>query len=103
MGLYAEGFQYGDLYYDITGNDEVEVAPYSLSNSEDLISVTIPETVAYGGTTYHVTRIGDGAFTDCPNLTSVTIPQSVTFIGKKAFERCKNLASVTIPNGVIGS
>jgi len=44
--------------------------------------------------------IGSGAFSDCTDLTSVTIPNSVTSIGDSAFWRCTNLTSVTIGNSV---
>ena len=47
-----------------------------------------------------VTSIGDYAFTDFINLTSVTIPNSVTSIGDWAFECCTSLTSITIPNSV---
>ncbi len=48
-----------------------------------------------------VTSIGDGAFFDCENLTSVTIPKGVTSIGEEAFSFCYYLASVTtIPASV---
>jgi hypothetical protein len=47
-----------------------------------------------------VTSIGDWAFYQCENLTSLTIPNSVTSIGKSAFYKCKNLTSITIPNSV---
>lgn len=47
-----------------------------------------------------VTTIGDGAFSDCCDLTSVTIPNSVTNIGGYAFQYCSGLTSVTIPNSV---
>jgi hypothetical protein len=46
-----------------------------------------------------VTHIGDGAFMYCGNMTSVTIPNSVTSIGKSAFHST-GLTSVTIPNSV---
>lgn len=47
-----------------------------------------------------VTEIGDDAFSDCESLTSVTIPDSVTSIGKYAFKSCQKLTSVTIPGSV---
>lgn len=48
-----------------------------------------------------VRKIDDGGvFSGCTSLTSVTIPDSVTFIGNSAFTRCTSLTSVTIPNSV---
>ena len=48
-----------------------------------------------------VVRIGDSAFIDCTELTSVTIPDSVTDIRWRAFYNCVSLKSVTIPKSVI--
>lgn len=45
--------------------------------------------------------IGDGAFSKCSSLTSVTIPSSVISIGGGAFIDCSSLTSVTIPSSVM--
>ena len=44
-----------------------------------------------------VTGIGNEAFFEGRNLTSITIPDSVTSIGNDAFQSCISLRSVTIP------
>ena len=61
--------------------------------------LTLPSTY-YGR--YEIYRY---AFNGCDNLTSTTIPSSVTGIGSYAFNSCDNLTSITIPDSVtsIGS
>ena len=44
--------------------------------------------------------IAGSAFAGCSGLTSIFIPNSVTFIGGSAFAICSGLASVSIPYGV---
>ena len=47
-----------------------------------------------------VTCIGDSAFSGCKSLTDITIPDSVMSIGNYAFENCENLTNITIPSSV---
>ena len=92
----AYGCKVDGIYYDITpANRTASVTRVSYSGG-----VIIPETIAFDGTTYSVTSIGDGAFANHSGLTSVTIPNSVTSIGDYAFFNCSGLTSVTIPNSV---
>ena len=47
-----------------------------------------------------VTYIGSYTFYGCTGLISIEIPNSVTNIGDNAFQDCTSLTSITIPNGV---
>ena len=47
-----------------------------------------------------VTIIGNGAFANCAELKSATIPSSVKNIDSNAFANCGSLQSIVIPEGV---
>ena len=103
--IYASDTAVDGIWYDFDSSTKTASVTYQGSSSgsyskEYAGSVTIPETVIYNGTTYSVTSIGYGAFSNCSGLTSVTIPTSVTSIGGSAFMYCSSLTSVTIPNSV---
>ena len=67
--------------------------------------ITILSSFTVGGETYTVTSIESAAFSECKNITSVTIPNTVKRIGPGAFYECANLKSINIPESVtdIGS
>ena len=58
--------------------------------------ITLPDD--YNGESY---EIAEGAFSNCTNITNITIPNNVTSIGESAFHGCTSLKSITIPNSVI--
>ncbi|MBP3374164.1 MAG: leucine-rich repeat domain-containing protein [Bacteroidaceae bacterium] len=62
--------------------------------------IIIPASVEYEGINYNVTSIGNAAFCNCSDLTSVTIGENVTSIGKEAFDGCTSLMYVTIGESV---
>ena len=49
---------------------------------------------------YGATSIGQWAFYDCSNVTSVTMPSSLKTIGWDAFYGCSSLTDVTFPNSM---
>lgn len=48
-----------------------------------------------------VTFISDSAFAYCSSLTNISIPNSVTAIGSFAFEGCTKLESITLPSSLL--
>ena len=111
-------------YKWINDQTELEVTFTGVSFGANFYSgnIVIPESVIYKGNSYNVTSIGtrafrisnvssvsipntvtkisDSAFENCLSLTSVNIPNSVTSIGQSAFYGCEKLTSITIPDGV---
>ena len=79
---------------------EIATPQYNPSTSSTTIATyfiptSLKEVIITGSE--HITK---GAFVNCNNLTSVTIPNSVTSIGQEAFAGCCSLTSITIPNSV---
>lgn len=84
--------------------------------------IVIPETVRHGNTDYTVTTVqsnafkgneitsislpntvsvmGEACFESCSRLESVTLPAGLTSLGNSCFYDCRNLASVTLPEGI---
>ncbi len=110
---YDYDFKSGDLYYNITGKNTVEVTSqeqWSSTNYRGLTTATIPETVTNDGTTYSVTSIGEEAFSGCDSLTSIVVESSNRVYDSR--ENCNAIIetatntliagcqSTTIPNSV---
>lgn len=95
--FFKDGF-----FYNLAPNTEGNVV--ELTRASDGIvyqgDVTVKETVTYQGTAYTVVRIGELAFYDCRDLTSIQIPSTVTSIGNSAFYNCDGLKAIDIPSSV---
>ena len=94
---FAYEAEFDGIYYDFDHENKMATVTHFVNYYGNII---IPEKVTYNGIEYSVTLIGDYAFSDCNNLTSITIPNTVTSIGGYAFSDCDNLTSITIPNSV---
>lgn len=89
------------IYYNFnTDVKTAEVTHNEETNKSYSGDIIIPSSVTYSNVTYSITGIGEMAFLNCPDLTSIVIPGSVTSIGMGAFAYCKGLASIEIGKSV---
>ena len=96
-----------DVYCDSCGALSVERAyTYVVDDNEVMIThcstavcddIVIPDEL--GG--YPVTAIASYAFSNCENLTHITIPDSITYIGENAFEECVGLTDIVLGDGIM--
>ena len=92
LAVDSSGFAF---YYDGTTG-------YLVGYAGDKTEIVLPDGfIAYNGVRVNAYEINNSAFRDCINLTSITIPDSVTSIGDYAFSNCTGLTSITIPDSVI--
>lgn len=75
----------------VSGKGEMTGTPFDIVNDPYVLGLVKSIVISDG-----VTRIS--SFRDYPNLTNVTIPESVVEIGAGAFENCPSLTSVTFEN-----
>ena len=95
----AYDFESAGIYYNITGNNTVEVTYSDRDNNTYSGSVSIPETVTNNGTEYSVTTIGEYAFQGSA-VTSVSMPECITSIGQYACNECGSLETVVLPTNL---
>ena len=69
------------------------------ASNKDCVPASLQTVVVTGGE--HVSRIASFAFLDCANLTSISLPISISSIGSNAFSGCENLKNIVVPSGVL--
>ena len=92
--LWAYDFQIDDFNFRVINQENRTLEVYA--KDQDIEEADIPETVTYNGTTYIVTQIRGEGFANCSNLTSITIPNSVSHIGDLAFSYCTSLKVIKL-------
>ncbi len=92
----GERFTKDGLKYKVIDIDlgTVMCTTYDGTCPENLV---IPSDV-YG---FKVTEVGNSAFSNCSDLKSVSLPNTITRIGQYAFEKCSNLKSLVLPEGLV--
>lgn len=79
----------GDGLLTISGNGGIAFSPQEYKSQ-------IKTVIIEAG----VTTIGNGAFSGCSNLSSITIPDSVNEIQNEAFQNCSSLSNIQLPDGI---
>ncbi len=88
-------FEKDGIYYCQTGPNTVAVCAKDANYNTYRGYVTIPKSVVYDYHGYTVNEVASNAFRDCPDLYSVSLPETVGVIGDFAFANCPNLTSVS--------
>ena len=89
---WANSFKIENFNFKIISSRTLEVSAADKSITE----ADIPASVTYNDTNYVVTDIREGGFANCSNLTSITIPNTVSYIGDLAFANCKSLKVIKL-------
>ena len=97
----ADAIEIDGIYYNL--NSDAQTAEVTRNPNNYDGDVVIPSSVNHEGVDYRVTGIGVRAFYMSSNLTSVSIPNSMTTIGGGAFRGCNNLTKVEINNNAMVS
>ena len=90
-------FTIGKYRYKITTGSTAEFTGLGKTGEK---KVTVPKSIALGGSSFRVNSIAAKALYKNKKVTTVGIGNNVKTIGKSAFEGCKQLKSVTVGTGV---
>lgn len=99
LSLFANAYDFeaGGIYYNITGDNTVEVTSGDDYNYKG--DIAIPNSISHDSKEYSVTGIGYRAFYWCKDLSSIDISTNVISVGEEAFYYT-SLTSINIPANV---
>ena len=99
----VDGICYTKLPHQLPDGGCGETTLSVVSDGENTYSgdIVIPETVTFSGETYTVDDIGDAAFYNCTELTSLTLPNTIKVIGFHSISGCPKLMVLDLPAGMV--
>lgn len=96
--VFSYDFEVGGIYYNYDADTQSAIVTKGDITYKG--SIVIPPSVSYKGREMNVTEIGERAFSDCRELTEITLPRTITAINGYAFSGCEGLKKLEIPKSV---
>ena len=94
----AYDFEVNGIYYNL--NSSYLTATVTFGDTPYKGDVIIPDYVTYKGKTMAVKLVGESAFANCSDLTSVQFGKNVGTIDDYAFKNCVKLTNLVIPSTI---
>lgn len=99
----AQEVEVGGIHYYILSNgDAIVYNDHTAYGSKYHYSgdIVIPNTITCNGSTHTVVGLDSWAFAGSSEITSIRLPESLTYISMNAFQTCTGLTSIDIPAAV---
>ena len=96
--IYAENID--NIIYSFNDEDSTATVTGFAGSSASVENLVIPDSVMHNEKMFLVTAIEKLAFNGCSELTSLTIPKSISEIGDSAFNGCTGIKELILEDGL---
>lgn len=98
--LYASGYVTIDGLRYFINTDEQTATLVAKDSGKYEGDIVVPEKVSLDGVDYPVVAFGGNCFSDCRELESIIIPNSVETLRNSCFKGCSSLSSISLPSSI---
>ena len=98
ISIYAYDVELNGIFYDL--NKDAQTASVVSGWPKYSGDIIIPNNIEVESVNYTVTSFGQGAFSQCKELTSISIPSSIISISAYCFNGCIALTTITLPKSI---
>ncbi len=87
----------GVIYCPNTSNGTIAAV---FPANESIVNISIPQQIELKGNLYTIEHLQEHAFSGLKQLTTVSLPNSITDIGASVFTGCDHLQTINLPNNL---